>query len=108
MYHIVPAHSKESERMQANPQAIPSSGGRERMPGGGGSYRWIMASVLILGVFMSILDTTIVNIAIPRLQTAFGTDLHSVQWVLTVYTLTLGVATPASTFLLDWLGSKRL
>ncbi len=76
-------------------------------PGRGLQYRWIMALVLIIGVFMSILDTTIVNIAIPRLQSAFGTDLHSVQWVLTAYLLTLGVATPATSFFADMLGIKR-
>jgi EmrB/QacA subfamily drug resistance transporter len=70
-------------------------------------YKWIAASVVILGVFMSILDQTIVNIAIPRLQTAFGADIHSVQWVLTAYILTQGIATPASAFFADRLGIKR-
>ncbi|MBV9232032.1 MAG: MFS transporter, partial [Chloroflexi bacterium] len=51
--------------------------------GRGLAYKWVVAAVVILGVFMSILDQTIVNIAIPSLQTAFGADIHSVQWVLT-------------------------
>jgi EmrB/QacA subfamily drug resistance transporter len=63
--------------------------------------------VIILGVFMSILDQTIVNIAIPRLQTAFGADIHSVQWVLTAYILAQGVATPTAAFFADTLGIKR-
>jgi EmrB/QacA subfamily drug resistance transporter len=70
-------------------------------------YKWIVALVVIIGVFMSILDSTIVNIAIPRLQTVFGADLHSVQWVLTVYILTLGVVTPTTAFFSDRLGIKR-
>ena len=56
---------------------------------------------------MSILDQTIVNIAIPRLQTAFGADIHSVQWVLTGYILAQGVATPLAAFFADTLGIKR-
>jgi EmrB/QacA subfamily drug resistance transporter len=56
---------------------------------------------------MSILDQTIVNIAIPRLQTAFGADIHSVQWVLTAYILAQGVATPTAAFFADTLGIKR-
>jgi DHA2 family multidrug resistance protein len=40
---------------------------------------------------MSILDSTVANIAIPRLQTAFGASLDDVQWVLGGYTLALGV-----------------
>ena len=36
------------------------------------SYKWIVMIVVIFGIFMSILDTTIVNVAIPRLQTALA------------------------------------
>ena len=75
--------------------------------GGGLDYKWILAMVVILGVFMSILDQTIVNIAIPRLQTAFGADIHSVQWVLTAYILAQGVATPMAAYFADTLGIKR-
>ncbi len=71
-------------------------------------YKWVVAIVVIFGVFMTILDSTIVNIAIPRLQTVFGADLTSVQWVLTAYTLVQGVATPLTAFLAQRLGQKRL
>jgi len=74
---------------------------------GGLDYKWIVAMVVILGVFMSILDQTIVNIAIPRLQSAFGADIHSVQWVLTAYILAQGVATPTAAFFADRFGIKR-
>ncbi len=56
---------------------------------------------------MSILDTTIVNIAIPRLQTAFGADLNSVQWVITGYTLAQGVAIPLTGYFSNRFGLKR-
>jgi EmrB/QacA subfamily drug resistance transporter len=75
--------------------------------GGGLAYKWIVAAVVIIGVFMSILDQTIVNIAIPRLQTTFGADIHTVQWVLTAYILTQGVVTPTAAFFADTLGMKR-
>ena len=70
-------------------------------------YKWIVTLVVIFGAFMSILDQTIVNIAIPRLQNAFGADLGSVQWVLTAYILTQGVVTPTTAFFADRLGTKR-
>jgi DHA2 family multidrug resistance protein len=85
--------------MQVNTQATRRSGGLD--------YKWILAMVVILGVFMSILDQTIVNIAIPRLQTAFGADIHSVQWVLTAYILAQGVATPTAAYFADTFGIKR-
>ena len=78
-----------------------------RSPGRGLDYKWIVAIVVIFGAFMSILDQTIVNIAIPRLQNAFGANLNSVQWVLTAYILTQGVVTPTTSFFADRLGTKR-
>ena len=71
------------------------------------AYKWVVAMIVVIGVFMSILDQTIVNIAIPRLQAAFGADIHSVQWVLTAYILTQGVVTPTAGYFADKLGTKR-
>src|SRR5436189_268841 len=56
---------------QANAQAIERDG---RL-----WYRWIVAMVVILGVFMSILDQTIVNIAMSSLQSTFGPDLPRIS-----------------------------
>jgi EmrB/QacA subfamily drug resistance transporter len=71
------------------------------------SYKWIVACVVIFGIFMSVLDTTIVNIAIPRLETAFGAGLTDVDWVVTGYTLAGGVSTPLTPFFSTYLGLKR-
>lgn len=84
---------------------VPVSGPRQNA---GIPYKWIVAFVVIFGLFMTILDATIVNIAIPRLENAFGATLTSVQWVLTGYTLVQGVATPLTAFLSQRLGQKRL
>ncbi len=74
---------------------------------GGLSYKWIVALVVIMGAFMSVLDQTVVNIAIPRLQNAFGADIHSVQWVVTAYLLTQGAITPTASYLANNFGIKR-
>lgn len=74
---------------------------------GGLAYKWVVAIVVVFGLFMSILDTTIVNIAVPRLQTAFGADLNSVQWVITGYTLAQGVAIPLTGYFSNRFGLKR-
>src|SRR3989440_2248880 len=71
------------------------------------SYKWLVAIVVILGAFMSVLDQTVVNIAIPRLQNAFGADIHSVQWVVTAYLLTQGAMTPTASYLANNVGIKR-
>jgi len=93
--------------MQVSAQASSPQAGEQAQRGGGLPYRWIVAIVVIFGIFMSILDTTIVNVAIPRLQTAFGASLSSVQWVATAYTLAQGVATPLTPFFTERLGIKR-
>lgn len=63
--------------------------------------------VVVLGAFMSILDSTIVNIAIPRLETAFGAGVNTVEWVLTGYTLAQAVAVPLVAYFTDRFGIKR-
>lgn len=71
------------------------------------SYKWILTMVVVLGAFMSVLDSTIVNIALPRLETAFGANVDSVQWVLTGYTLAQGVAIPLAAYMADRFGIKQ-
>ena len=75
---------------------------------GGLAYKWVVAIVIVIGLFMTILDSTIVNTAIPKLETSFGVNLTSVQWVLTAYTLAQGVATPLTAYLASRIGNKRL
>jgi EmrB/QacA subfamily drug resistance transporter len=70
-------------------------------------YKWIVAIVVIFGAFMTILDQTIVNIALPRLENAFGASLDDVQWVLTAYILVQGITTPTTAFFVDLWGTRR-
>ena len=48
--------------------------------------------LIILGAFMAVLDTTIVDIIIPKLRGPLSTDLYGVQWVVTAYMLAAAVA----------------
>jgi hypothetical protein len=48
---------------------------------------WGALAILCLGAFVVVLDTTIVNIAIPSIITGLGASLHQVLWVLNAYTL---------------------
>jgi EmrB/QacA subfamily drug resistance transporter len=73
------------------------------------SRPWALALfTLIIGAFMSILDSTIVNIAVPAIMHDFNTNTQGVQWVLTIYLLALGVVTPLSGWLGDRYGYKRI
>lgn len=64
--------------------------------------------ILVIGGFMAILDTSIVNVAIPDMMNVFGVDQSSIEWVSTAYTLALGVITPLSGWLGVRLGLKNM
>lgn len=64
---------------------------------------WVVPlAVLIAGMFMSVLDTSIVNVAVSTIQTELGGSTEDVQWISTAYSLVLGVVVPASA----WLGNR--
>jgi EmrB/QacA subfamily drug resistance transporter len=71
-------------------------------------YVWKIAGVVILGMTMSILDTTIVNVALDTL----GHDLHStiaqIQWVATGYLLALAAVIPLTGWAARRFGAKRV
>ncbi len=62
----------------------------------------------MLGAIMSILDTTVVNVAIKTLASSFHTTLPTIQWVATGYTLALATVIPLSGWIADRFGTKRL
>src|SRR4051812_12864881 len=64
--------------------------------------------VVILGAFMTILDTTIVNVAIDKLSRDFHTSLETIQWVSTGYMLALATVIPLTGWAADRFGTKRL
>jgi EmrB/QacA subfamily drug resistance transporter len=64
--------------------------------------------VLIAGMFMSVLDTSIVNVAVPTIQNSFGATTDEVQWIATAYTLALGVVVPLSAWLSDRYGATLI
>lgn len=57
---------------------------------------------------MAILDSSIVNIAIPKLKTVFSVNTAQVQWIVTIYMLTLGVVVPAANFLGERFGYRAV
>src|SRR5215213_3331384 len=68
----------------------------------------MVASVVVLGAIMSILDTTVVNVAISHLTTDFNTSLETIQWIVTGYTLALATVIPITGWAADRFGTKRL
>ncbi|RUS42849.1 DHA2 family efflux MFS transporter permease subunit [Cohnella sp. AR92] len=63
---------------------------------------------IIVSVFMVILDTTAVNVALPVLADDFGRSLSVVQWTITGYTLAQAAAIPLAGWLSDRFGTRRV
>ncbi|MFK3985075.1 DHA2 family efflux MFS transporter permease subunit [Micromonospora sp. NPDC050397] len=67
-----------------------------------------IAGVVVLGAIMSILDITVVSVALPTFQTEFGATYAEVAWTMTGYTLALATVIPLSGWAADRFGTKRL
>jgi EmrB/QacA subfamily drug resistance transporter len=69
---------------------------------------WVISGVVILGMIMSILDTTIVNVALDTLGKNLHSPISKVQWVVTGYLLALGAVMPVTGWMARRFGAKRV
>ena len=69
---------------------------------------WAVLAVLCLGLFMILLDGTIVNIAIPHIQTYFATSFSNIEWVMNAYILVFAVLLVTLGRFGDLWGRRRL
>lgn len=72
------------------------------------SYKWKVLVSVVFGLFVVILDTTVVNVALKTLQAQYNVGTNEAQWVISLYTLALGIATPLSAFLGEKFGIKKI
>ncbi|WP_435742312.1 MFS transporter [Nocardioides sp. SYSU DS0663] len=70
--------------------------------------RWRVLGVTLVVGFMSLLDVTIVNVAIPSMQDGLDTTTGTIQWVVSGYALTFGLTLVAGGRLGDAHGRRRL
>ncbi len=69
---------------------------------------WLPLVAIILGTFVSVLSSSLVNVALPKLSTVFGVPTSTIQWVVTGFMLASAVVIPASGFVSARFGSKRV
>jgi DHA2 family multidrug resistance protein len=70
-------------------------------------YRWVAMAIVLIGTFMVILDTSIVNVALPQIGADFHT-ISGVEWIVTAYLLAVGVAMMATGWFADRFGRKAV
>ncbi len=71
-------------------------------------YPWVVLLATSVALVMPVLDSTIVNVAIARLQLSFGASTDAVQWVITAYLLVYAVVLAVSGWLADRFGYKTV
>jgi len=72
------------------------------------TYKWWAFVALALGVFVSVADAGSVVVALPTISQDFGTDLPTIQWVVTAYALTISALLLPMGRLSDIVGRKLL
>lgn len=71
-------------------------------------YKYLVGVVFVFGLFMDLLDMTIVNVALPTLAAEFDAGTTTIEWVVTAYLLSLAAFIPVSGWAGDRFGTKRV
>lgn len=69
---------------------------------------WVILGNVSVGTFMSTLDGSIANVALPTIAGSLHAELHVVQWVLTAYLLTICATLPVMGKISDMFGRSRI
>jgi MFS transporter, DHA2 family, multidrug resistance protein len=84
----------------AQPQAAPE-------PAALVSHRWLIALAVMMGTSLEVLDTSIVNVALPHMQGSFSASLDEISWVVTSYLVANGIMIPMTGWISARFGRKR-
>ena len=72
------------------------------------SYKWIVLGNIMIGTFMAVLDSTVVNTGLPVIMGTLGADINVAEWVLTGYMLSMASILPAAGWLSERFGYKKI
>lgn len=73
-----------------------------------GTYKWLILGNVMIGTFMAVLDSTVVNTGLPVIMGTLGASINTAEWVLTGYMLAIASILPAAAWLADRFGYKRI
>lgn len=72
------------------------------------SYKYAAGLTVAIGLFMAVLDNTIVNVSLTAMQRSFGVTINDIQWVVTAYFLAQAAVIPPAGYFGARFGTKRL
>src|SRR5213080_5051141 len=70
--------------------------------------KWWTLAAVAFGLFMIMLDNTVVNVALPSIRQDLGISISELEWVVNAYALTFGVLLLTGGKLADLLGRRRI
>src|SRR6266851_6068782 len=76
-------------------------------PPGATPHKWLIALAVMLGTTLEVLDSSIINVALPHLQGAFSASLDEIAWVVTSYLVANGIMIPMTGWISARFGRKR-
>jgi DHA2 family multidrug resistance protein len=71
------------------------------------SHKWLIAIAVMLGTTLEVLDTSIINVALPHMQGTFSASVDEIAWVLTSYLVANGIMIPMTGWISSRFGRKR-
>lgn len=69
--------------------------------------RWLTTLAVMTAAFMQVIDTTIVNVALPHMQGSLNTSVDEITWALTGYLVASAICMPLTGFFSDFFGRKK-
>jgi len=72
------------------------------------NYRWKVLGIVMVGTLMSALDSSIVNVSLPKIMADFGASIDDIEWVITGYMLSFATLMPLTAWMRDKMGPKVL
>jgi EmrB/QacA subfamily drug resistance transporter len=107
-----PAPAPPQAAPSARPSTVPptpASSPAASATSGSARFAWtVTIPVIVVGMFLSGLNSNIVNSALPAMAKQLDASTHDIQWVRTAYYLALAVGVVASGWLADRIGLRRL
>ena len=73
-----------------------------------GAYKWLILGNVMIGTFMAVLDSTVVNTGLPVIMGTLGASINTAEWVLTGYMLAIASILPAAAWMADRYGYKTI
>ncbi len=72
------------------------------------AHRWLVIITIMLVAVLEVLDSTIVNVALPAMEASLSTNQDQITWVLTSYVVSSAIMLPLTGFLTRRIGQKQL